>query len=43
MEIYLFRLLLEWGRLTDDQRDELGFTGRAFQRYERSSANANVH
>ena len=25
MEIYLFRLLLEWGRLTDDRRDELGF------------------
>lgn len=26
MEIYLFRLLLEWGRLVDDRRDELGFT-----------------
>ncbi|KAF2734536.1 hypothetical protein EJ04DRAFT_466374 [Polyplosphaeria fusca] len=25
MEIYLFRLLLEWGRLTDDRRVELGF------------------
>ncbi|KAL1311616.1 hypothetical protein AAFC00_001727 [Neodothiora populina] len=25
MEIYFFRLLLEWGRLTDDSRDELGF------------------
>ena len=25
MEIYLFRLLLEWGRLTDDRREELGF------------------
>jgi hypothetical protein len=25
MEIYLFRLLLEWGRLTDDQRDVLGY------------------
>ena len=25
MEIYFFRLLLEWGRLTDDARDELGF------------------
>jgi hypothetical protein len=25
MEIYFFRLLLEWGRLTDDRRDELGF------------------
>ncbi|PYH89906.1 hypothetical protein BO71DRAFT_487565 [Aspergillus ellipticus CBS 707.79] len=26
MEIYFFRLLLEWGRLTDDQRDLLGYT-----------------
>ncbi|KAF2088344.1 glycosyltransferase family 90 protein, partial [Saccharata proteae CBS 121410] len=26
MEIYMFRLLLEWGRLTDDRRDELGYT-----------------
>ena len=26
MEIYMFRLLLEWGRLTDDQRDIIGFT-----------------
>lgn len=25
MEIYLFRLLLEWGRLVDDKRDELKF------------------
>lgn len=25
MEVYLFRLLLEWGRLTDDRRGELGF------------------
>ncbi|KAL2406861.1 hypothetical protein ABEF93_008713 [Exophiala dermatitidis] len=25
MELYFFRLLLEWGRLTDDRRDELGF------------------
>ncbi|KAI1338286.1 glycosyltransferase family 90 protein [Xylariaceae sp. FL0016] len=25
MEIYLFRLLLEWGRVTDDDRDNLGF------------------
>ncbi|KAI9811974.1 MAG: hypothetical protein M1832_000639 [Thelocarpon impressellum] len=25
MEIYFFRLLLEWGRLTDDRRDEIGF------------------
>lgn len=27
MEVYMFRLLLEWGRLTDDRRDELGFSG----------------
>lgn len=26
MEIYMFRLLLEWGRLTDDNRDNLGFS-----------------
>ena len=26
MEIYTFRLLLEWARLTDDARDEIGFT-----------------
>ena len=26
MRIWMFRLLLEWGRLTDDRRDELGFT-----------------
>lgn len=25
MQIYMFRLLLEWGRLTDDRRDEIGF------------------
>ena len=25
MEVYMFRLLLEWGRLTDDRRGELGF------------------
>lgn len=25
MEIYFFRLLLEWARLTDDKRDSLGF------------------
>lgn len=25
MEIYFFRLLLEWGRLVDDRRDEIGF------------------
>ncbi|KIW83920.1 hypothetical protein Z517_03166 [Fonsecaea pedrosoi CBS 271.37] len=25
MEAYFFRLLLEWARLTDDNRDELGF------------------
>ena len=27
MEIYMFRLLLEWGRLTDDNRDEIGYMG----------------
>jgi len=27
MEIYFFRLLLEWGRLTDDARDVIGFAG----------------
>ncbi|TIA30045.1 hypothetical protein D6C78_09842 [Aureobasidium pullulans] len=26
MEIYFFRLLLEWGRLTDDRRDDIGFS-----------------
>ena len=26
MEIYFFRLLLEWGRLTDDRRDEIGYS-----------------
>ncbi|OAA34292.1 capsular associated protein [Metarhizium rileyi] len=25
MEIYLFRLLLEWGRIIDDRREEIGF------------------
>ncbi|KAK3648763.1 hypothetical protein LTR56_007203 [Elasticomyces elasticus] len=25
MEIYFFRLLLEWGRLTDDARDSIGY------------------
>ncbi|KAG8527123.1 uncharacterized protein KY384_008552 [Bacidia gigantensis] len=25
MEVYLFRLLLEWGRLTDDARESIGF------------------
>lgn len=25
MEIYLFRLLLEWGRLIDDRRNEIGY------------------
>ncbi|KAI1437587.1 hypothetical protein GGR50DRAFT_48294 [Xylaria sp. CBS 124048] len=25
MEVYMFRLLLEWGRLLDDRREELGF------------------
>jgi hypothetical protein len=26
MELYFWRLLLEWGRLTDDNRDHLGFS-----------------
>jgi hypothetical protein len=26
MELYFWRLLLEWGRLTDDRRNELGFS-----------------
>jgi len=26
MEVYMFRLLLEWGRITDDKRDEIGFS-----------------
>jgi hypothetical protein len=25
MEVYLFRLLLEWGRIVDDNRDEIGY------------------
>lgn len=25
MEVYMFRLLLEWGRLTDDKRTEVGY------------------
>lgn len=27
MQVYMFRLLLEWGRLTDDRRDDIGFEG----------------
>ena len=26
MQVYMFRLLLEWGRLVDDRREELGYT-----------------
>jgi hypothetical protein len=26
MDVYLFRLLLEWGRLVDDKRDEIGYS-----------------
>ncbi|KAI1799609.1 glycosyltransferase family 90 protein [Daldinia bambusicola] len=26
MQVYMFRLLLEWGRLVDDRREDLGFT-----------------
>ena len=31
MEVYMFRLLLEWGRVVDDRRNEIGFvlSGRA--------------
>jgi hypothetical protein len=25
MEIYMFRLLLEWGRVVNDRREEIGF------------------
>jgi len=25
MEVYMFRLLLEWGRIVDDRREEIGF------------------
>jgi hypothetical protein len=25
MEVYMFRLLLEWGRIVDDQRNKIGF------------------
>jgi len=25
MEVYMFRLLLEWGRIVDDKRDQIGF------------------
>jgi hypothetical protein len=25
MEVYMFRLLLEWARIVDDRREELGF------------------
>ena len=25
MEVYMFRLLLEWGRLIDDEREKIGF------------------
>ncbi|KAI0175514.1 glycosyltransferase family 90 protein [Hypoxylon sp. FL1284] len=28
MQVYMFRLLLEWGRLVDDRREDLGFTLR---------------
>lgn len=28
MEVYLFRLLLEWGRVIDDDRDSLGFVSK---------------
>ncbi|KAJ8124026.1 hypothetical protein ONZ43_g157 [Nemania bipapillata] len=27
MQVYMFRLLLEWGRIVDDRREDLGFSG----------------
>lgn len=27
MQVYMFRLLLEWGRIVDDRRESLGYTG----------------
>ncbi|EAT79859.2 hypothetical protein SNOG_12561 [Parastagonospora nodorum SN15] len=36
MEVYMFRLLLEWGRLTDDRRTEVGFRMGKKDREERS-------
>ena len=27
MQIYMFRLLLEWGRIVDDERETLGYVG----------------
>lgn len=27
MEVYFYRLLLEWGRLTDEGREGIGFSG----------------
>lgn len=35
MEVYFFRLLLEWGRVVDDRREELGFS---FMKHEVDSA-----
>ena len=26
MDVYFFRLLLEWGRITDERRGEIGFS-----------------
>jgi hypothetical protein len=35
MEIYMFRLLLEWGRITDDKREELGLSVEEAERIEK--------
>ncbi|KEF63809.1 uncharacterized protein A1O9_01787 [Exophiala aquamarina CBS 119918] len=42
MEIYFFRLLLEWGRLVDDRRDELGFVVAGGEARKVGSGNGNV-
>lgn len=39
MEVYLFRLLLEWGRLTDDGRDGLGFEMEVGKNREKGKGN----
>ncbi|PNS20260.1 hypothetical protein CAC42_5710 [Sphaceloma murrayae] len=36
MEIYMFRLLLEWGRLTDDAREEMGLSLEEARRIEQA-------
>ena len=43
MEIYFFRLLLEWGRLTDDHRDVLGFDLKGPHANPNGNGNGNGH